>query len=395
MDIALEENVQHQLGFHLMQFETLCHFNLIKSLIEFFKMDILQPKYGCAAGLNAFIAMGYQLDASIVLYESIKYLRMFSEEESKAFTEQPCYSDLEVVRNNIHTYFKEGGFAEKANTIIENKLKEYKLDKPDIFSKLRNDISLVFHIRDRSRYLIGCDYFISHCIFESKNIIWTEKNYRDYSEFLSSNIKAIALTVDETPYQLSQLCFREQMPIVELFDYKSADLMNCSVVSPVTTFRLILILYQISYALLLVDEIFDYGIISKDDMWSCFFIKMLAIKYDESFDNFQSLLKFSSSEDVKRLHQYCENEKLSFKNLCARKFAQKLRNTLHYQTLLLDVNKIAGTSTKDIVTAIYLSNTETDSMTEYRNKGLEMINEMRLLQRIIRKIISVDKTYFE
>ena len=200
MDDVLKKDVPYQLGFYLLQFEILCHFYLIESLIEIFKMDSLQPKYGCEAGLNAFIAMGYQL---------------------------------------------------------------------------------------------------------------------------------------------------------------------------------------------------DYEIINKDDMWSCFFIKMLAIKYDESFDNFQSLLKFSSIEDVKTLHQYCENEKLSFENLSARKFAQKLRNTLHYQEILLDTNKMKGTSTKNIVTAIYLSNTGTDSMTEFRNAGLEMINEMRLLQRIIRKIISVDKNYSE
>ncbi|WP_024295838.1 hypothetical protein [Lacrimispora indolis] len=395
MDAILKKDAQYQLGLYLLQFETLCHFNLIKCLVEIFKIDTLQPKYGCEAGLNTFIAIGYQLDASVILYESIKHFCIFSEKESKAFTEQPCYPDLEVVRNNIHTYFKDGGFAEKANTIIKDKLKEYKLEKPDMFSALRNDISLVFHIKNNSRRLIGCDYFIYHCIYESENKKWEGTDYRDYSEFLSSNIKAIASTVDEIPYQLSQLRFREQMPTVELFDYKSADLMNCSVVSPASTFRLMLILYQISYALLLTDEIFDYKIIDKDDMWSCFFIKIVAIKYDESFDNFQSLLKFSPKEDIKILNKYFENEKLNLENLGARGFAQKLRNTLHYQEILLDTNKMTGNSTKDIVTAIYLSNTETNSMTEFRNKGLKMINEMRSLQRIIRKIISVDKNYIE
>lgn len=395
MNDILKKNSQCQLGLYLMQFEALCYFNLIKYLVELFKIDEPQPEYGCEAGLNTFVVIGYQLDASVFLYESIKHLSMFFGEESKAFTEQSSYSDLEVVRNNVHTYFKDGGFAEKANTIIEDKIKEYKLDKSYIFYTLRNDISLVFHIENNSRHLIGCDYFVYHCIYESENKKWVGTDYLDYSEFLSSNIKVIASTVDEISYQLSQLRFREQKPTVELFDFKSADLMNCSVVSNSFTFGLMLMLYQISYALLLIDEIFDYKIINKDDMWSCFFIKILAIKYDESFDNLQSLLKFSTKEDATILLKCCENENLKIEKLIAREFAQKLRNTIHYQEILLDTNKITGSSIKDIVAAIYLSNTDTNSMTEFRNKSMAMINEMRLLQRVIRKIISVDKKYIK
>jgi len=391
----LTKTGQYKIGLNLMNFEAVCHFNVIKYLLKLFKMDELQPKYGCEKGLNTFIAMGCQLDASVFLYESIKHLEMISSEDITVFKEQSSYSDLEVVRNNVHTYFKNGGFSEKVNTIIEDTLEEYKLNKPDIFSRLRNDISLVFHIENTSRHLIGCDYFIKHCIFESKNKKWVGKDYSDYSGFLSSNIKRIALTVDERPYQLSQLQFRKQKPLVELFDFKSADLMNCSIVSDSVTFRLMLMLYQISYSLLLIDEIFDYKIIEKDDMWFCFFIKKLAIKYDESFDNLQSLLKYAEKEDVIILLKYCENENLRMKSLLAREFAQKLRNTIHYQKTLLDSNKIIGNSTRDIITAIYLSNTDTNSMAEFRNKGMAMINEMRLLQKSIRKIISVDKTYFK
>ncbi|WP_130435506.1 hypothetical protein [Cuneatibacter caecimuris] len=142
-------------------------------------------------------------------------------------------------------------------------------------------------------------------------------------------------------------------------------------------------------------KVFDYNIIEKDDMWSCFSTKILAIKNDESFDNFESLLKFSTKEDIKILRHYCEYEKLCLEDLGARGFAQKLRNTIHYQKILLDANKMAGSSIRDIVTAIYLSNTNTNSMKEFRYKGMEMINEMRSLQRIICKIISVDKDYIE
>lgn len=98
--------------------------------------------------------------------------------------------------------------------------------------------------------------------------------------------------------------------------------------------------------------------------------KILAIKYDESFDNFESLLKFSTKEDIKILRHYCEYEKLCLEDLGARGFAQKLRNTIHYQKILLDANKMAGSSIRDIVTAIYLSNTNTNSMKEFRYKGM-------------------------
>lgn len=84
---------------------------------------------------------------------------MLSLDDNKAFTELPRYSDLKVVRNNIHTYFKKGGFDRKASRIIEEKLKEYKPDKPDLFYMLRNDISLVFQIKNNARYLMGNDYF--------------------------------------------------------------------------------------------------------------------------------------------------------------------------------------------------------------------------------------------
>lgn len=393
MDDVMKSQPQYLSGLYLLQFEALCHFNLTKHLIELFKADISQPLYGCESGLNAFIAMGYQLDASVFLYESVKHFALISPKESKAFTEQPLYSDLEVVRNNIHTYFKNGGFAEKANTITENQLKEYKLDKPDLLHMLRSDISLVFQIENHFRHLIGTDYFIYHCIYESENKKWTGTDYRDYAAFLSASIKGIASTVDETPYQLSDLIFLEQTPTIELFDFKSADLTSCSAVTRTSTFRLILMLYQISYILILSEKIFDYATINRDDLWTCFFSKLLAIKYDESFDNLQSLLRYSEKDDKKLLIEYCKNEELIIEDLEARDFAQKLRNTIHYQQLHFDTNKIKDGSTKNIIIAIYLSNTDMDSMEEFRNRSAIMVKEMKMLQQVIRKIISVDKDY--
>lgn len=67
MNDILKKNSQYQWGLYLLQFEALCHFNLIKYLVEIFKMDTLQPEYGCKTGLNTFVIMGYQLDASVFL----------------------------------------------------------------------------------------------------------------------------------------------------------------------------------------------------------------------------------------------------------------------------------------------------------------------------------------
>lgn len=55
---------------------------------------------------------------------------------------------------------------------------------------------------------------------------------------------------------------------------------------------------------------------------------------------------YSSKEDKKTLLEYCESESLRIDNLVARRFSQKLRNTIHYQEILLDVNKIEEGSTK-------------------------------------------------
>ena len=386
-------NIQHKLGFCLLRFEALCHFKLMKCLVDISKCKEPKPKYGCEAGLNTFLSFGYRLEGSVFLYESIKHFSLLAKEDSTAFTKQPYYPDLEVIRNNIHTYFKKGGFAEKANALIDEKLREYKLNEPSIFKMLRNDISLVFQTKNNSRYLIGCDYFIYHCIFESKNKNWSGLDYLNYGKYLSTNIKAIALTVDESQYQLSELNLLKQMPTVELFDYKSRDLFNGCPISPTITFRLMLMLYQISYILLLTEEILDCKKIEEDDMWTFFFGKLLAIEYDESFDNLQSIQKFSSEEDGKTINEFCKTENLRIEALSARKFAQKLRNTIHYQELYLDINKIKNESAKSIIEAIYLSNTSTNSIAEFRDKTIEMVIEMKKLQKVIRGLISVGKDY--
>jgi hypothetical protein len=338
----MEKNLTPYLpGLFLSQFEVLCHYNLIKSLLKPLTKNASKPKYGCENGFKSFVSIGYCQDASVFLFESIKHFSILAPEAINSFTDHPLFPELVIMRNNIHTYFKKGGFSEKTKCITESKLKEYKLDKVNFLSFLRNDVSLVFHIKNQSRHLIGSDNYISHCIYESENKNWKGSDYRNFAEFLASSIMGIASTVDEMPYQLPELTFFEQMPLIELFDYKSADLANCSAVTPNSTFRLLLILYQISYILILIEDIADYERIVQDDLWACFIIKLIAIKYDESFDNLYSLLRFSTEEDKLCLKEYCMKEELCFDNLKARTFAQNLRNTLHYQNLALDINSVS------------------------------------------------------
>lgn len=60
------ENNLHLLpALYLLQFEAICHDNLINCLNELLTTDLEKPKYGCVNGLTTFISFGYLLDASI------------------------------------------------------------------------------------------------------------------------------------------------------------------------------------------------------------------------------------------------------------------------------------------------------------------------------------------
>lgn len=204
----------------MMLFEAQCHFELIMHLISDCFQQKHIPKYGCESGLRSFVAFGYQLDASVFLYEAIKLLEGILPERVTVLKNEKEYLDLKVVRNNIHTFSKSGGFSKKAECITNEKRTEYKLDTPDWLFPLRNDISLVFEIVDGSRHFIGSDYFISHCLFESINKKWNGLEYKKFATYVSSHIKALAISTDETLYELTPLNAPKIMPQIELFDFK-------------------------------------------------------------------------------------------------------------------------------------------------------------------------------
>lgn len=379
-------------GFQLLQFEALCHAELIRHLVRMFSKNEPSPRYGCQPGRNTYIALGYQLDAAVFLYESIKHFSLVAPQEVLQFQALPEYANLDVVRNNVHTYFKKGGFVKKVSSITTANLVEYKMIEPDFLYPFRSDISLVFEIVGKTRMLIGSDYFVQHCLFESAKK-WSGPDYKNFSEFISASISSIAHTIDATAYRLAPLEFPVCMPNIELFDYKSANLYAASRLSQDITFRLMLMLFQISYGLILVEKIINSESVLQDDLWCCFFTKLLAIKYDESFDNLESILKFAK-DDAKELNKHLNETDLEITNLKAREFAQKIRNTIHYQEIAFDSDLLSGATTRECVTAIYLSNVGLSNMSQFRDFSKYMVNEMKRLQVVIRKIMSVDKTYW-
>ncbi|MBQ9849800.1 MAG: hypothetical protein IJO36_03785 [Clostridia bacterium] len=385
--------LDYSIGLDLLRFENVCYYELIKRFVDIFNSEKGPLIYGIEEGLDAYFSSGLQLDTAVFLYEAVKHMGCIAPKETEAFMSTSEFKILETVRNNIHTFFKKGNYASKAGKIIDNALEEYKLKEPDYLFALRNDISLAFEITDHTRQLVGCDYFIKHCLFECDSQKWCEEDYRNFGKYVSSNIKRLAETVDETSYQLQSLLTKEKQPQIELFDYKSYDLFYGSKLSNATAFRLMLMIFQISYGILLVEKILSSESYINDDLWVCFISKLLSVKYDESIDNLLSLLQYSSTEDKTVLSSILSETDFDVHNLQARDFARDLRNTIHYQELQYDSTHFICKTTREYIMAIYLSNTKVQTMQDFRDKAQLMFNEMKELQIILRKIMNVDKTY--
>lgn len=383
----------YSIGLELLRFENICYLNLIKRFIDVFRSEKNPLKYGVEEGLDAYFSFGLQLDTAVYLYEAVKHINCIVPEATEGFMSSSEFKILETVRNNVHTFFKKGNFAFKAGKIIDNTLEEYKLKEPDFLFSLRNDISLAFEISGNCRRLVGCDYFIKHCLFECNGQEWCGEDYKNFAEYVSSNIKYLAEPVDETCYRLHPLTIKENQPQIELFDYKSYDLFAGSKLSNATAFRLMLMIFQISYGMLLAEKILSLESYENDDLWICFISKLLAIKYDESIDNLLSLLQYASAEDKNVLTSALSENNFDIYNLVARDFARNLRNTIHYQELQYDSSRFICKTTRDYICAIYLSNTKVQTIHEFRNKAHSMFDEMKKLQMVFRKIMNVDKSY--
>lgn len=394
--MSIEENTYKRrlyIGLDLLRFENICYFELIKQFINIYSIKKKPVIYGNEEGLCAYLSIGLQLDLSVFLYESIKHMNMIFPKEFDAFISAPEFKNLEKVRNNVHTFFKKGNFAKKAEEIIENNLVEYKLKKHDIFFILRNDISLAFEILNHKRQLVGSDYFVQHCLFECNGEQWSGKDYMNYANYLSANIKKIAETTDESVYQLKPLFINKVQPQIELFDYKSDNLFLESELSNVSTFRIMLILFQISYGVMLVEKVLALKSYDSDDLWICFFTKLLSIKYDESIDNLCSMLKYASKDDKTVLKSNLSAFNFDINHLAARDFARNLRNTIHYQNIHYYPQFLSEKTIRDYIITIYLSNSNVETIEEFKDKAQKMFDEMKILQAVIRKVMNVDKKY--
>lgn len=195
-------------------------------------------------------------------------------------------------------------------------------------------------------------------------------------------------------FELKELSLCEQLPTVELFNYKSQSLGEGVEVSWPVTFRLLLMLYQISHILLLLESVIQFDLTTNNNMWLLFFGKLLAIKYDESFDNLQSLLKYSAESDRNVLQRHLQTANLNMNTLMARKFAQKLRNTIHFQELTIDSSIVKKNSLSSLISAIYFSNTGTHNIAEFKTHFSSMVSEAKILQNVIRNILGLDMNYF-
>ena len=380
-------------SFKLIEFETYCYWKLLNLLIKQANSHIARHTYGCEDGLISFFALSLQLDCSVFLFEALKFYEYIVPEKVAIIKTHPEYSNLEVVRNNIHTYYKGGNFQKKANKIIVEKLKTYKMDKIDCLYPLRNDISLLFTIEDRTRRLIGSDYIIHHCIFESENKKWDGICFQNYAQYISETITGLVSRVDETVYVMPELVAEDHPPQIELFDFKSADAYSKLPVDSSDSFRLLLMLSQISYGIILVEQILNQSVVFSSNLWTCFLTKICAIKYDESFDNLQSLLNYASADDKVFLQKWLADNGINIEKLLARKFARKLRNTIHYQDILFNPDRCSNGSTAATIEAIYLSNSNIQSMQEFRAISKTLFDEAKQLQSAIQKVFALDKSY--
>ena len=57
------------------------------------------------------------------------------------------FKTLEIVRNNVHTYFKKGNFALKANQIIDKNLNEINLIKENFYFNISDKDNIDYMVK--------------------------------------------------------------------------------------------------------------------------------------------------------------------------------------------------------------------------------------------------------
>lgn len=377
-------------SYTLAQFELYCLYELMVVYVnDVFPHDLTEV-YGDANLLNVFISSGLLVDLAVQLYEYIELLNIIAPESAQLIKSDEDYADLRNLRNKLHTYNKKGKYKKIAGEIIERQSREFGLDRLGNPNFMRNDISLYFEIKNQKILLNGSNYYWFHTI----HTVNTEKtkgiNLRDFAKKMASMAKGFRSEISDTAYNMSQLRIKLEFPRIEGVDFKSYDLFDRVGLDNTMTFRLLSVLTHISYGIFVIDSLLEWEVIKNDNLWYCYFIKNLAIKFDESLDNIRSMLTNGPFWEREQLRKMLEANHIIVENLQSSSFARDLRNTIHYQHIKLNEGYMRPTTSQNIE-AIYLSITSVESMTDFRIKGDKLLLEIKQLQASIQKVFNLNK----
>lgn len=378
-------------SYALAQFELYCLYELMVVYVDYvFPQDSIEV-YGDANLLNMFISNGLQVDLAVLLFEYIELINLISPESAQLIKADEDYADLRKLRNKIHTFNTRGNYKKIAGEIIERQSREFGLDKVDNLNFLRNDISLYFEIKGQQIFLIGSNYYWFHTIHTINPEKTKGTKLRDFAEKMASMAKGLRSTVNDAAYNMPQLKLNLEFPRIEGVDFKSYDLFDRVGLNDTMTFRLLSVLTHISNGIFLIDSLLECEVIKNNNLWYCYFIKKLAIQFDESLDNLRSMFSHGHLEECEQLKKMLEANHFVIENLQSFSFARDLRNTIHYQKIRLNEGYI-GHTTAQYIEAIYLSNTSVESMTDFRIMGEKLFIEVKQLQASIQAIFNLNKT---
>ncbi|MCB2296047.1 hypothetical protein LGK95_21595 [Clostridium algoriphilum] len=368
-----------------------CYAYIEETYIDIWKKsDGVKAKYGDTNG-NSFLVTKFITDISIFIYESITFINSIEDsplkKELKKLYDESYYNNLKSIRNNIHLYNTYGSYKDKADNIINNQLKEFNMEEKDWLYPFRNDTSLIYKITNNKGLILGTDYLYKHYIFEVNGLEWTEEETKNYASTSAKILTVLSTKVAKIKVPIISIKNRDMH--IEFFDYKSEELFKNIDIEHSTTLRLILILTELSYISILVDDILNTENLHTINInWMLFLGKYVATKYDEALDSIENSLKYSNDKIfLRKLFNNNNN-----KSLDLRKFGQNLRNMLHFGLLDIKKQEYDGISKLEL-TELYLSKTNTDNVEEFITKYSLMRNDMKIIESKIRDALKVEKSF--
>jgi hypothetical protein len=367
-----------------------CYMNISQNCIKLCQQDN-KIIYGNENG-NLFLILKLVSDMSVFVYEAINFLNFtqlnkFKNKIQTIYGEE-YLQNLKLIRNNIHLYNTYGSYKNKADHIISDRLDEFKMkDHNDPLYSLRSDIALIYKIVENKGVFLGTNYFYDHYVYEVNGLNWSGYQIMQYASNTSSIIKFLSNKISNI--DVPEIDFKYNNLHMEFFDYKSEELFNNINISYTTAFRLILILTELSYIFILIDDVLQIKDFHKvDTLWAFFLGKYIATKYDEALDSIENMLKYSKNKDC--LKEILNNDNSKDTNSHIRKFAHDLRNMIHFG--IQDINKKNYIQNLSLL-ELYLIKTNTDDIEEFIGNCSLMINSMKNLENNIRNIFNLDKSF--